>query len=47
MNRARTNNAYVPPFELTEGQGAPIAAHFVINFMNLDYITRVELPAES
>jgi membrane protease YdiL (CAAX protease family) len=26
--------------------GAPIAAHFVINFMNLDYITRVELPAE-
>jgi membrane protease YdiL (CAAX protease family) len=27
--------------------GAPIAAHFVINFMNLDYITRVELPAES
>ena len=27
--------------------GAPIAAHFVINYMNLDYITRVELPAES
>jgi membrane protease YdiL (CAAX protease family) len=26
--------------------GAPIAAHFVINYMNLDYITRVELPAE-
>ncbi len=26
--------------------GAPIAAHFIINFMNLDYITRVELPAE-
>ena len=27
--------------------GAPIAAHFVINYMNLDYITRIELPAES
>jgi membrane protease YdiL (CAAX protease family) len=26
--------------------GAPIAAHFVINFMNLDYITRFDLPVE-
>jgi membrane protease YdiL (CAAX protease family) len=26
--------------------GAPITAHFIINFMNLDYITRIELPAE-
>jgi membrane protease YdiL (CAAX protease family) len=24
--------------------GAPIAAHFTINYLNLEYITRVELP---
>ena len=27
--------------------GAPIVAHFVINYLNLTYIVRVDLPAES
>ncbi|HEY6598334.1 MAG TPA: CmcJ/NvfI family oxidoreductase [Pseudomonadales bacterium] len=36
MNRARTNNAYVPSFELTKGQGAPIAAHGGVSYMAFD-----------
>ena len=31
--------------ELTGDLGAPIVAHFTINFLNLHYIARVELPA--
>ncbi len=31
-------------FELTGDLGGPIAAHFVINFVNLHFISRVELP---
>jgi hypothetical protein len=31
---------------LTGDLGAPIAAHFTINYMNLRYIARTELPAE-
>ena len=27
--------------------GAPIVAHFVVNFLNLNYIVRVELPREA
>jgi hypothetical protein len=36
MNRARTNTAYVPSFELTKGQGAPIAAHGGVSYMAFD-----------
>ncbi len=36
MNRARTSNAYVPSFELTKGQGAPIAAHGGVSYMAFD-----------
>ena len=41
MNRAQTNavtapiraTAYVPPFQLTKGQPAPIAAHGGVSYM--------------
>ena len=31
-------------FELTGDLGAPIVAHFAINYLNLHFITRMELP---
>jgi hypothetical protein len=34
-------------FEFCGDLGGPIAAHFTINYLNLHYIARVELPEAS
>src|SRR5215469_8425637 len=32
----KTSSVYVPPFQLTKGQAAPIAAHGGVSYMSLD-----------